>query len=503
MLGKKTHHINVLTFVQKHEISFSLSRDFYYTAIEGEDMKRSNAQIYQIELLLTLDYLLNYTDENHPATQQDICRHANDFGLRYDSNSKNGNDVRRQRISDCLKFLMEINNRFPEEMPFVLQQNDSGKLYVEQKNYLSEEQIIKVLMAVINDKYISRQDADFLIERLLDSFSNKHNREHLKNQLEKEDKGVNKYKATVNKKIRLVDKAYQEGKCLLILEQRFMELDAKNDVRVYKNEDKPRKHFGFVDEERYCRVYKIKEFNNKPYAILIPLKGKGLIFDAIENLKFPTYLPEKKIVFEDFEENRDLNELFKSNNPLLARYYKSLDEYIAKQIMPKRGFSFKTSFYFDYRNLDWIKRSFEERFCIEMPVIKCNKFFVIEKENKRSILEIPRKNDKYAIECEALPKNASPRYGVVNIEINKSAFLDWIWNNPEIAKAIAVVTPDSVDRELGERALRLLLKYQKTLGDEYIQEALKKHSRFEQRWILFKSKKTQNKSERNVKKDNL
>ncbi len=83
-------------------------------------MAFSDARIHQIELLLTLDYLLRFTGENHPATQIDICRHANDFGLKYDSKAKSSNDVRRQRIGCCLKFLMEVTSKFPEEAPFIL-----------------------------------------------------------------------------------------------------------------------------------------------------------------------------------------------------------------------------------------------------------------------------------------------------------------------------------------------------------------------------------------------
>ena len=51
-------------------------------------MAFSDTRIHQIELLLTLDYLLRFTDEDHPATQQDICRHATDFGLKYDAKAK-------------------------------------------------------------------------------------------------------------------------------------------------------------------------------------------------------------------------------------------------------------------------------------------------------------------------------------------------------------------------------------------------------------------------------
>ena len=437
-------------------------------------MKRSNAQIYQTELLLTLDYLLNYTDEDHPATGQDICRHANDFGLKYDSNAKSGNDVRRQRISDCLKFLMEVTSKFPEEAPFILQQNDSGKYYIEQKNYLSEEQIIKILAAVKNDRYTQNEDTDFLIERLLDSLSNKHNREYFKIQLEKENKGVNKYKAAVNKKIKLVDRACKEGKCLAVTRPCLAFLNEEGKKCVLTNENRGHLHIGVYREKINCRVYKIKEYNNRPYAILLPLNRRGVILDAVENLKIPTNLQEKELVFDDLEKNRDLNELFKSNNPMLARHYGSLDGYIEKQIMPERGFAFKTSFYFFYRHLDRVKSSFEEYFCVEMPIIKCNTFKIFGRQNSQGRLGFPP-HGKYAIECDPLPEGVRPTYAVVNIEINKQALLTWLWNNPDVANLINVVSPNSINEELGNRALRLLLKYRKAVGYERIQKTLERN----------------------------
>ena len=138
-------------------------------------MKRTEAQTHFIELLLTLDYLLNYTDENHPATQQDICRHAKDFGLKYDSKNPVGNDVRRQRIGDCLQFLQFICNKYKDtdQIPFVINCTDKGKFYLEEKNHLNEEQIIKILAAIQNDKYTQDEDTDLLVGKLLDSLSNR------------------------------------------------------------------------------------------------------------------------------------------------------------------------------------------------------------------------------------------------------------------------------------------------------------------------------------------
>ena len=105
--------------------------------------KYNDTEIHRIELLLTLDYLLNHTDEDHPATQIDICKHARDFGLTY-GGGKPGDVVRRQRIDDCLQWLQSICYKFEkkDKIPFVINSTNSGKFYIEEKNRLNEEQII-------------------------------------------------------------------------------------------------------------------------------------------------------------------------------------------------------------------------------------------------------------------------------------------------------------------------------------------------------------------------
>lgn len=95
-------------------------------------MKRTDTQIHFIELLLTLDYLLNNTDENNPATQQKICAYAQKYGLKF-SGGKAGDDIKRQRISNCLSFLENISIKYPDALPFILETTDSGKYYIEQK----------------------------------------------------------------------------------------------------------------------------------------------------------------------------------------------------------------------------------------------------------------------------------------------------------------------------------------------------------------------------------
>ncbi len=435
-------------------------------------MKRSDTKIHQIELLLTLDYLLNYTDIDHPATQQDICRHARDFGLKYDPKANAGNDVRRQRIGDCLQFLQYVCYKFQDtdKIPFVINSTDSGKFYVEEKNHLNEEQIIKILAAVKNDKYTKDEDGEFLIERLLDSLSNKYNRDFYKNELAKENKNVHKYQKDVKRKINLVNKAYREGKLIAIYKVRIKDIFRKPNEPFAPYEPGDYKHY---------RVYKIKEYNNKPYAILIPVDGRGVLCNAIENLNLPAHLSAKEILTTDPEDNRNLDLLFKENS-LFGRYYDSLDDYIEKAVMPKGGFTYKTSFYFPLTGLTSVKKSFEEYFSIEMPVILSARFKV-DKEAGKSIGNIfprvPRKYDRYGIIPNEDIEGKHLLYGVVNISINQFAFISWLYENPNIARYVTVVSPSYINKILGERFLDLFCEYKSELSDEQINKAFKRADR--------------------------
>lgn len=447
--------------------------------------KYSDTVLHRIEILLTLDYLLKYTDVNHPATQQEICRYARTFGLRYEG-GKPGDDVRRQRIGDCLQWLQAICYKFAntDKIPFMINSTDSGKFYIEEKNHLNEEQIIKILAAIQNDKYTKDGDTDLLINKLLDFLSNKHNREFYLQELEKENKRVKKYNALMNRKLRLINEAFKEKKSILIIQTHFGRLSQEN------NNDnstiKPKVNFGNIEEKIYYRVYRIEEHNNKPYAILIPINRHGVIFDAVENLNIP-HLPKREVLMEDETSDNRLNELFKINNKFLAKYYESLDEYVAEQIVPEDGLAFKSSFYFEYRFAMRVKKSFEEYFGKEIPIIKCDKF----KIDKRFIshgkaIEIPRKVDEYAIKCEKYEGDGNPKFGVVNITINRNALVSWLFNNPSIADVIDVVAPISINSLLGNRFLEILLKYQDDIGKETIIKAMEtgryhryKHNRYQ------------------------
>ncbi len=169
-------------------------------------MALTDKQIHRIELLITLDYLLNFTDEEHPATQQKICRYATEFGLKYDSTKTSGNEVKRQRIKESLDFLKEISDKFSDKVPFIIETTDSGKYYVEQKFYLSEEQVIKIIAAIKNDKYTADEDTDFLIERILDNFANRFNRDRYLKEASNLTNNVKKFNKESDRKINLINK---------------------------------------------------------------------------------------------------------------------------------------------------------------------------------------------------------------------------------------------------------------------------------------------------------
>ena len=434
-------------------------------------MSRTDTEIHQIELLLTLDYLLNYTDKDHPATQQDICRHAKDFNLKYDPNATKGNDVRRQRIGDCLQFLQSISYKFKEtdKIPFVVNSTTTGKFYIEEKNHLNKDQIINILAAVKNDKYLKNEDTDDLIDKLLNSLCNKNNKKLYKEELDKKNKRVIKYRNVLNRKIKLIQKAYEEKKCILILNTCWRPVCGEKIVDGKRVIDIHSIFTRVVDDEVYCRVYRIEEHNNKPFVILLPLNQDKIIFDAIDNLNIPTELSERKLLLDDEEDENRLEDLFESNNPSLAERYHSLDEYIEKSIRPEGGFIFKTSFYFYYRYINQVKKSFEEYFSREMPYVRCRRFTIDENKKKSSIILRPFKNDYYAIKCE--PSENAPTnfdYAVVNIEINRHALVTWLENNPSIAGLVDVVSPRSVNEEVGNYYLNLLLRYQHTIGRDKI-----------------------------------
>ncbi len=418
-------------------------------------MKRTDTQIHHIELLLTLDYLLNHTDKKHPASQQDICRHALNFGLQYDPKAKCGNDVRRQRIGECLQFLQSLCYKYgkDDKIPFMINTTNGGKFYLEKKNTLNDEQIIKVLSAIKNDKYTKDEDTDFLIEKLLDVFSNGYTRDYFKKELQKATKNVTKYDHSANRKMRLVYKAYDEGKMIKLR---------------YNTINKFRKPC-----DAWYRVYKIKEFENKPYALLLLVGNEkefhvyGLLFDAIENLSIPN-IDDTECLCEDMDENRDLNQLFATKCKGLHSRYGDIDNFLKANIRPDGLLAYRVSFYFSLRDEEVIRRSFEEFFSAPLEYTKCSSFGILKVNGVATEIYFPKKDGEGTLKPNPSRNHENLRYGVCNILLNRMAFMEWILTNLDIDRnigdLITIVSPSFFNENMAEFYYEHFSKYKDYLN---------------------------------------
>lgn len=433
-------------------------------------MKHENSKINRIELLLTLDYLLHHTDEDHPATQVDICEYANKYGLKFDKNAKQGNQVRRQRIGECLKFLNEVADKFTNEIPFVLETTESGKYYIEQRNGLNENQVAKILAAIKNDKYTKDEDVNFLIERVLSAFSTSvENRKIIGSEYKRLIRGVKKYNKETIRKINVIEKAYREGKMVKI--------------RLSVSDFKRKK---IVDYYFWYRVYLIKETRNKPCVFMLPIaqinvddvigrliSTEDFIYDSIENIDIPNE-PDNIILCKDYDEHRDFDELFREKCPKIAKKYISLDDFVEKTIIPKKGKTCIVSFYFKLVFKDILKQSYEEFFSEEFRYQETNLIAGIEK----SLKGMTNVLDSFTIVTDEPKKNEIPKYGLVNVSVDNESFKSWLLSDPHgegkvaIIDMVNVIKPSSINNEIAEYYYKHLVKNSKFLCVEEVDDLI-------------------------------
>ena len=410
----------------------------------------SDTKIHQIELLLTLDYLLHHTDEKHPATQLDICRHATNFGLTYNG-GKAGDSVKRQRIAACLEFLDEISDKFTDKLPFVLEKTNSGKYYVEERHGLNDNQVAKLLAAIKNDRYTKDEDVGLLLDRVLDAFSTSpSNRKIICGEYENMIRTSSKYDKKTSRKINLLEKAYREGKMIKV---------SKKSIG----------RGGVSHRLFWHRVYLMKEYNRTLYVFLVEISEinpcaeerpifRHFVFDKVENIEISEG-PEKEVLLDDFDDERDLNKMFLEKNPLYARKYGSLDGFIEKSKMPFSLLTMPVSFYFDLRYLEKIKRSYEEFFS--------DKFIYQEGAvGEREVLSAIRHHNCTPLgsPIDTISKthssmagaqdlaNGIRRSGYVKTYLNMKAFEAWMLSNMvndrTISDAIWVLRPNSFYRRM-------------------------------------------------------
>ncbi len=428
--------------------------NFYIIRSGGRYMAISDTRIHNIELLLTLDYLLKHTDENHPATQQEICKHAIKYGLKYDPKATKGNDVRRQRIGECLKFLSEICGKFPDDTPFILETTDSGKYYIDQRQGLHDLQVAKILAAIKNDRYTKDEDASFLIDKVLDACStSEYNRAEIKRIYKELIRSVRKYDSETIRKINLIEKAYKESKSIL--------------VRHSVND--PKRHV-IVDYDFLYRVYLVKEYNHELYALLIPVGQLNVnekigrlvffnnyIFEPISKINIPN-IEARQLLCTD-EKNRDFNELFRKANPLLAKKYHTIDEMLEKTILPKGGKSCIVSFYFHLGLKDILRRSFENYFNEEFRYQET----ALIKGVESTIKDVVQGMDNWVIITDE-NKDLKPTHGLVNLYVDNKAFKSWLLSDPHgegnfsIMDMITLIKPTSLHEEIANYYKKRLIK---------------------------------------------
>lgn len=301
--------------------------------------RRESSVVNRLELLIILDYLLKYTDERHPATQKKIINHGViHFGLEEGI-------MKRQRVGDCLDFLYSMRGHFN----FSLMQTSGGKYYVENREGFDEDEIFSLISAIKNDRFTTETEANNLIKKALGSLTSEHQINYFLDALETSGGYVKKFN-TINYKA--IKKALKEEKMINL-----------KLVIHYFNENKAEIF------NRWYRVYKIKTYMNRPYALLIPVGEysgpiEGLVqfndyvYDDVDNL----VIDFSKGIISDFNSDRDLNETFLHLRTQVK--YKSIDELFELGPITSKAYDFE----FRFRRVmyPFIKKSYEEHFGVTL-----------------------------------------------------------------------------------------------------------------------------------------
>lgn len=390
----------------------------------------ADSEIHYRDMLLTLDYLLNHTDEEHPASKEDICKHGEAFGLKYHSKSQAGDDIKRDRIARCIKYLLRLRDEHPDKLPFVMETKGAGKTeryYIEQRHFLNQDQVLQILLAVKNDRYTKETDTDFLIDRLLDSLSSVHERPVYKSNIEKGSKGVRK-DINESRKMRLVSKAFEQSLAIKI----------RRNARK-KGEISPSYN------DVWHRVYRILEIKGEAHAVMIPI-DESHICDAyvspVEGLRIPKGT-DNEVLTKDPSPKRDLRKRYAKLAADDPETNGDIDRLVENYEKSRHRLPVVISFWFDLLLEAIVVRSFKKRFGFDLPYVRCASFRVIGKERGGS-----------EIRPVAAKDGEEEKYGVVRIKINRPDFVSWAVGASDklslfaLSSRIHVVSPESINAEI-------------------------------------------------------
>lgn len=407
--------------------------------------KLSDTQIHRIELLLTLYYLFKFSDAKHPVSQLDICRYATNFGLKFDEENIAGNDIRRQRIKDTLVFLEELSTRYKDSFPFKISSTEKGKYFLEKRYNLSKGDIFNIIFSIENNRFIKEEVAKDLKEKVFKVFSSQHEKKELEKTLTQILSPNNKYSTYTTNVLGTLMNAIKKEKIV-----KLKRLNYEYDVSL--------KDYALKDNSKRYRVYTIKEYNGKLFAILIAISDGEIICEDIRSI---CITGQKKWVFaDDLIKNRDLNRLFTANNI----ENKSLDTYMKEAKIPLNKNTRNISFSFKCLYLRMVETSFRDYFNQQLP-FEIVENFKTEKTIKGTALK--SSNKELTMKLTEVYKNSrqiiDEQYDViVNLLINEDAFIEWILSNLGFAENITIYD-ETINRRLAKHYKNLANKFEKYL----------------------------------------
>lgn len=388
-------------------------------------MKRKSDYVNRVELLIVLDYLFKYTNEAHPATCPLICKYATRYGVKYDPTQKVGNEINRHRISSTLEFIYSFSNTHKEILPFDIKMTDGGKYYVNKRNNLSLSEVIDIVNSININKILSNEEKETLVNKVKDASFSKYDSDSIEI-VHDYSISVRKHSKEYMMKLRLLTEALKEEKLIHIYRKRNVFDDELNEWKSVK-------------EPLWCRVYKLKEYQNKIYSILVGVDGRthSLPIERIELTSFnrkEVLLSVDKKVDEIDDRLKDfsyetMGELMSDNKILIGE---------ATQAVP-------FVFAFDIKHLEKFKELFEDYFSIELKYSVNSKSELISIYGE-SLFEEYKENTQFAL---------------VDIKLNGKGFLLWVRNNYVIAKEIIVIRPRTFNRRLAYYFEALNKKYSK------------------------------------------
>lgn len=202
-------------------------------------------------ILIALDYLLNYTDEEHKSSATDINEYALEaYGVSID----------RRCVNRFLARLKALCDTYPDRFPFVLQSNDKQRprYYIEQK-YFSKDDIIAIASAIKDTFQIDQETSRELIENFVDVVTSRYQKEEIMGILASEPIKGGKIPAEMAKKVRQINQAIEE-------KRRIEYVLVDDETTIYRD-----------------YFYKIFYVAEEPIAII--LRDGQLISERINELK--------------------------------------------------------------------------------------------------------------------------------------------------------------------------------------------------------------------------